>query len=210
MSRASRARRSLDCRDLCRHSPSSSRRCCAGSGSIASCAVENSDLTASMPPSAKPSAWLSQNGSMPGRLRAGSRRCRTAPTPATFMHGFEVPPRRAKRGGLSPRSRLDNDVDPAFGHGRIVRAGLTDRLLPDHRAGDTVRLELIGDDRAARLREILVCFSRPGGTCPCLNDNLASARFPGSLHCVGYDGLRLVGEEGAEFIEKDKEAGTTL
>src|ERR1700736_980357 len=99
---------------------------------------------------------------------------------------------RVRRRGCRLSSGFYYDVDPAFGDGRIVRAGLSDGLLLDQCAGNTVRFQLIGDDRAARLREILVGLGSPGGARPGLDDNSASAGFARPLCCIGDDGLGFV------------------
>jgi len=108
------------------------------------------------------------------------------------------------------RSGLEEDIDAAVIDRGIARPGLSDRLLPDHRPLDAVRLELVRHDRAARLGEIFVRFSRPSGACPRLNDDLVGSRFAGALCRIGDDGLCFVGEESTEFVEIDKKARATL
>jgi len=96
-------------------------------------------------------------------------------------------------------SAFDDDVDPAVIDRRIARPGLSYRLLPDHCPRDAVRLELVRDDRAARLREIFVRLGRARSARARLNDDRLG--LPRPLRGIGDRGLCFIGQIRAEFVK---------
>jgi hypothetical protein len=105
-----------------------------------------------------------------------------------------------------PLSVLENDVDPAIIHPGIARPSLADRLLFDHRPRDAIFGELVGHDRAARLRQVFACLGHARGAGARLNDDCLGAGFPRTF-CGVYDNtLCFVRQLRAEFVEIYQEA----
>src|SRR5271167_436077 len=102
-------------------------------------------------------------------------------------------------------STFEDDVDPAVVNRRIARSSLAYRLLPDHRPRNAVLLELVGDNRAARLREIFVGLRSASGARACLDDDSLSTSVPRPLCGIGDRRLCFIGQVRAEFVKIHQE-----
>src|SRR5437868_7723981 len=103
---------------------------------------------------------------------------------------------------------LQHDIDAALGDGRVARAGLADRHLPQYRWADAVLCQFVGDDLAARLGEPLVSGGRAGGAGARFDADGAAAGLADALRGIGDNGMRFRCQIGAELVEKDEKAAS--